>query len=134
MSWPWSASLPLSVTLSLSLKTWQGEGRAAVASKDLMLGEHLPPLTLLCKDALGNNVIMSEVPPGLTLALKPAPPTGQAAELAWEASDIDVDVSADLVSLSPAPVVHVLHDHIQTRQSIGCCVRMLPTQHLACCM
>lgn len=64
-----------------------------------MLGEHLPPLTLLCKDALGNNVPMSQVPPGLTLALKPAPPRDAVAELAWEASDLDVDVSADLVRL-----------------------------------
>lgn len=78
-----------------------------------MLGEHLPPLTLLCKDALGNNVPMSQVPPGLTLALKPAPPRGQAAELAWEASDLDVDVSADLVSFLPflRPFKHVLHAH-----------------------
>lgn len=67
-----------------------------------MLGEHLPPLTLLCKDALGNSVPMSEVPPGLTLALKSAPPGVQVAELAWEASEIDVDVSADLVSLTIA--------------------------------
>ena len=79
--------------------TWQGEGRAAAASKDLMLGEHLPPLTLLCKDALGNNVPTSQVPPGLTLALKAAPPRDAVAELAWEASDPDVDVSADLVRL-----------------------------------
>ncbi|KAL3158051.1 hypothetical protein ABBQ32_011660 [Trebouxia sp. C0010 RCD-2024] len=85
-----SAGLPISLEL-------QGEGRAAAASKDLMLGEHLPPLTLLCKDALGNNVPMSQVPPGLTLALKPAPPRDAVAELAWEASDLDVDVSADLV-------------------------------------
>lgn len=83
------------------MAVWQGEGRAAAAGKDLMLGEHLPPLTLLCKDALGNNVPMTQVPPGLTLALKPAPPKGQAAELAWEASDLDADVSADLVSFLP---------------------------------
>ncbi|KAL0055144.1 hypothetical protein WJX82_007626 [Trebouxia sp. C0006] len=80
------------VTLEL-----QGEGRAAIASKDLMLGEHLPPLTLLCKDCHGNGVPMAEVPAGLTLALKAAAPQGQSAEIAWEASEIDVDVSADVI-------------------------------------
>lgn len=63
-----------------------------------MLGEHLPPLTLLCKDSLGNDVPMTEVPAGVTLALRAAPPLGQVAELAWEASEVDVDVSADMVS------------------------------------
>ncbi len=62
-----------------------------------MLGEHLPPLTLLCKDCHGNGVPMMDVPAGLTLALKAAAPQGQAAEIAWEASEIDVDVSADVV-------------------------------------
>ncbi len=62
-----------------------------------MLGEHLPPLTLLCKDCHGNGVPMMEVPAGLTLALKAAAPQGQSAEIAWEASEIDVDVSADVV-------------------------------------
>ena len=69
-----------------------------------MLGEHLPPLTLLCKDSLGNDVPMNEVPAGLTLALRAAPPLGQVAELAWEASEVDVDVSADLVSSACQPV------------------------------
>ena len=78
---------------------FKGEGRAAIASKDLMLGEHLPPLTLLCKDALGNDVPMSEVPAGLTLAIKAAPPAGQPAEIAWEASEVDVEVSADVVRM-----------------------------------
>ena len=87
-----------------------------------MLGEHLPPLTLLCKDALGNNVPMSQVPPGLTLALKHAPPRGQAAELAWEASDLDVDVSADLVSFLPflRPLERVQHVHRHTNRPFGC--------------
>ncbi len=40
---------------------------------------------------------MAEVPAGLTLALKAAAPQGQSAEIAWEASEIDVDVSADVV-------------------------------------
>ncbi len=62
-----------------------------------MLGEHLPPLTLLCKDCHGNGVPMVDVPAGLTLALKAAAPQGQSAEIAWEASEIDVDVSADVV-------------------------------------
>lgn len=62
-----------------------------------MLGEHLPPLTLLCKDCHGNAVPMTDVPAGLTLALKAAAPQGQSAEIAWEASEIDVDVSADVV-------------------------------------
>ena len=75
----------------------QGEGRAAIASKDLMLGEELPPLTLLCKDCHGNDVPMTQVPPGLTLALKVAQPNGRPAEVMWEAAEIDVAVSADLV-------------------------------------
>ncbi len=75
----------------------QGEGRAAIAGKDLMLGEQLPPLTLLCKDSHGNVVPVTEVPAGLTLALKAAAPDGRPAELAWEASEIDVTVSTDLV-------------------------------------
>ena len=62
-----------------------------------MLGEHLPPLTLLCKDSLGNDVPMTEVPAGLTLAIKGAPPAGQPAEIAWEESEVDVEVSADVV-------------------------------------
>ena len=62
-----------------------------------MLGEHLPPLTLLCKDCHGNGVPMVDVPAGLTLALKAAAPPGQCTEIAWEASEIDVDVSADVV-------------------------------------
>lgn len=62
-----------------------------------MLGEHLPPLTLLCKDCYGNGVPMIGVPAGLTLALKAAAPQGQSAEIAWEASEVDVDVSADVV-------------------------------------
>ena len=76
----------------------QGEGRAAIASKDLMLGEHLPPLTLLCKDCHGNAVPMPEVPSGASLKVQAAVPTGQAAEVAWEAADIDVVVTADWVS------------------------------------
>ncbi len=40
---------------------------------------------------------MAEVPAGLTLALKAAAPQGQSAEIAWEAAEIDVDVSADVV-------------------------------------
>ena len=76
----------------------QGEGRAAIASKDLMLGEQLPPLTLLCKDSLGNDVPMTAVPPGVTIALKAVDPSGQVAELAWEAAQVDVDISADVVS------------------------------------
>ncbi len=82
---------------ALTTSRLQGEGRAAIASKDLMLGEHLPPLTLLCKDCHGNGVPMADVPAGLTLALKAAAPQGQSAEIAWEASEIDVDVSADVV-------------------------------------
>ena len=34
----------------------QGEGRAALASRGLMLGEHAPPLTVQLKDAGGNEV------------------------------------------------------------------------------
>lgn len=64
-----------------------------------MLGEHLPPLTLLCKDALGNDVPMTEVPAGLTLAIKGAPLAGQPAEIAWEESEVDVEVSADVVRM-----------------------------------
>ena len=78
----------------------QGEGRAAIAGKDLMLGEHLPPLTLLCKDCHGNIVPMPEVPMGAALTVKAAVPAGQAAEVAWEAADIDVVVSADWVGAS----------------------------------
>lgn len=62
-----------------------------------MLGEQLPPLTLLLKDALGNAVPMSEVPAGLTFSLKAAPASGQAAELEWEACEVDVVPSAQLV-------------------------------------
>lgn len=76
----------------------QGEGRAALASRDVMLGEQLPPLTLLFKDALGNSVPMHEVPAGLTFSLKAAPVSGQAAELEWEAAEVDVLASAQMVS------------------------------------
>ena len=79
----------------------QGEGRAALASQDLMLGEQLPALTLLFKDALGNDVPMAEVPAGLSFSLKAAPVSGQAAELEWQASEVDVLASADLVSNKP---------------------------------
>ena len=65
-----------------------------------MLGEHLPPLTLLLKDALGNAVPMQEVPAGLTFSCKAAPASGQAAELEWEASEVDVLPNAQLVSPS----------------------------------
>lgn len=75
----------------------QGEGRAALASKDVMLGEQLPPLTLLMKDALGNAVPLQEVPAGLSFSLKAAPVSGQAAELEWEAAEVDVLPSAKLV-------------------------------------
>lgn len=80
----------------------QGEGRAALASQDLMLGEQLPALTLLFKDSLANDIPMSEVPAGLAFSLRAAPASGQAAELEWEASDVDVLASADLVSPSLA--------------------------------
>ena len=76
----------------------QGEGRAALASQDLMLGEQLPALTLLFKDSLANSIPMTEVPAGLSFSLKIAPASGQAAELEWEAADVDVLASADLVS------------------------------------
>ncbi len=45
---------------------------------------------------------MAEVPAGLTLALKVAAPQGQSAEIAWEAAEIDVDVSADVVCVHQA--------------------------------
>ena len=75
----------------------QGEGRAAIAGKDLMLGQHLPPLTLLCKDSHGNAVDMPDVPDGLTLTLKAAAPPSAPAEVAWEAPEMDVAVFADQV-------------------------------------
>lgn len=74
-----------------------------------MLGEFLPPLTLLCKDSLGNSVPRDELPPIITIALKPPPPR--------EAPDIDVQVSIGTVGLPPlgrllSTVEHVpLQDH-----------------------
>lgn len=58
-----------------------------------MLGEFLPPLTLLCKDSLGNSVPRDGLPPIVTIAVKPPPPR--------EASDSDVEVSIHRVGLPP---------------------------------
>lgn len=62
-----------------------------------MLGEFLPPLTLLCKDSLGNSVPRDGLAPEVTIALKPPP--------AREAPDIDVQVSFDTVGLLPQSAI-----------------------------
>ena len=65
----------------------QGEGRAALASKGLMLGEHAPPLTVQLKDATGNEVPAARPLEDLLLAMQT--PAG--------AGDLDLHVQADQV-------------------------------------
>ena len=84
-----------------------------------MLGEHLPPLTLLLKDALGNAVPMQEVPAGLTFSCKAAAVSGQAAELEWEASEVDVSPNAQLVSPSLCMAMSIC-ELLSTCSTCGC--------------
>ena len=65
----------------------QGEGRAALASRGLMLGEQAPPLTVQLKDAGGNEVPAARPLEDLRLTMQT--PEG--------AGDLDLRVRADQV-------------------------------------
>ena len=84
----------------------QGEGRLAAATKQLMLGETLPPLLLVLTDAHGNRIEqLSEALGIIEVAVQPADATSPG-----RAPRLDIQVtSAQVESPPPPPPATPLH-------------------------
>lgn len=75
----------------------QGEGRLAAATKQLMLGETLPPLLLILTDSFGNRIQqLAEGLGKIEVAVQPSEATSSG-----RASYLDIQVSS-------AQVCHVI--------------------------